>query len=98
MDFANHPVSIAEARAQKPDDRYDPRTWTPRDVLIDMLRDIDSGKLNPQSLIIIMQGEASDDLTPLPLYRYACKTGATHMLGIVDLALSTMRDFIRGIE
>lgn len=39
-DFSNHPASISELRAKK--DRSG-AMWTPRDALIDGLRDIDNG-------------------------------------------------------
>lgn len=41
-DFSNHPMSLAEVKAER---EYSSRAWTARDVLIAMLRDIDSGEL-----------------------------------------------------
>lgn len=39
-DYSNEPVSITELRANR---GSSPKKWTPRDVLINILRDIDSG-------------------------------------------------------
>lgn len=49
LNFADAPVSLAQRRAEK---TYDGRLWTPRDVLIDLLRDNDSGKINPQLMVV----------------------------------------------
>lgn len=49
--FADHPLSIAEIRADKSQNATD---WTPRDVLIELLRDIDSGAIAPDALIVAM--------------------------------------------
>lgn len=55
--FANHPQSLSEIKSDK---SWNPQDWTPRDALISALRDIDSGKINPDSLIIIYNNK--DDL------------------------------------
>ena len=47
--FANYPRSVGEARSDKSQSMRD---WTPRDVLIDLLRQIDSGKL-PIDMIVV---------------------------------------------
>lgn len=48
-DFKNHPKSITELRAEKEEDAS---KWTPRDALISVLRDIDSGETSPDALVI----------------------------------------------
>ena len=48
-DFRDTPVSITELRAERTQ-RAD--KWTPRDVLIALLRDIDQGKIEPHRLIV----------------------------------------------
>lgn len=48
--FADYPKSLAEIRSDRSQNSAD---WTPRDALIDLLRDIDSGKFNPKSLMIV---------------------------------------------
>lgn len=49
-DFSNHPTSIGEARAMR--DR-DGGAWTPREALVHLLRSIDSGEANPDTLTVI---------------------------------------------
>lgn len=48
-DYAQHPRSITEIRSGKTRDAAD---WTPRDVLIHVLRMIDSGEWEPQLLLV----------------------------------------------
>ena len=52
--FADHPKSITEIRSDKSENGTD---WTPRDALIDVLREIDSGRLNVSALVICMREE-----------------------------------------
>ena len=47
--FAQHPVSLTEAKAGKSGDAA---LWTPRDALISALRRLDSGEINPSSIFI----------------------------------------------
>jgi hypothetical protein len=66
-DFSNHPKSVGEARSARTSDASD---WTPRDVLIDVLRDIDAGRVRPDCLIVVHRelGKTSFAMaTPDPL-------------------------------
>ncbi len=56
-DYGNHPVSLTEARAQRSEDS---RLWTPRDALISLLRDIDSGEINPDALVTVCRTKDED--------------------------------------
>ena len=47
-EYKNHPLSITEVKADK---AKNGALWTPRDALINLLRDIDNG-LNVEMLII----------------------------------------------
>ena len=49
-DFSKQPVSLAEARAEK---AQDGTLWTLRDALVSLLREIDSGKVDPGAGIIV---------------------------------------------
>ena len=49
-DFSDAPTTIGEARAAK---SGRPDHWTPREVLVRLLRMIDEGKENPSQLVII---------------------------------------------
>jgi hypothetical protein len=48
-DFADHPLTIGELQRQKTPSCD---IGKPRDILIEMLRDIDSGKANPTAMVI----------------------------------------------
>lgn len=48
-DFKDHPLSIGEIKSDRTGDGSQ---WTPRDVLVKMLRDIDSGAVNPDVLVV----------------------------------------------
>lgn len=52
-DFADMPASIGEHRA---DEDRDGRSWTPRDALIDVLRRLDKGEIEPRNLAIVWNG------------------------------------------
>ena len=45
--FANYPESLAEVRSGS-----NAALWGPRDVLISVLRDLDSGRISPDALIV----------------------------------------------
>lgn len=48
-DYAQHPMSITEARADKSSSAAD---WKPRDALIKLLREIDSGETNVDVVVV----------------------------------------------
>lgn len=48
--FSDHPVSLQEHKADKENSAA---AWKPRDALIHVLRLIDNGKINPDSLVIM---------------------------------------------
>ena len=47
--FKDHPQSIGELKSDRTDDCKD---WTPRDVLIHVLRGIDKGEINTSVLLV----------------------------------------------
>lgn len=51
-DFKDHPETVGELRSGKSEDSAD---WSPRDVLIAALREIDSGKVEPTALVLVMK-------------------------------------------
>lgn len=65
MNFARYPQSITELRASETNDA---REWTPRDVLIDVLRKLDAGEIHPDHLVVCWYkealGEDEEELTP----------------------------------
>lgn len=52
VNYANQPLSIAELRSDKTESARD---WKPRDALISVLREIDSGEIDPEVLVIAMK-------------------------------------------
>ena len=65
MNFARYPQSIPELRVESSDDFSE---WTPRDVLIHILRKIDSGEIAPDTMVIgwyrAVRPEGEEELTP----------------------------------
>ena len=48
--YKDYPRSITELKGEKD---HDSRTWTPRDALINTLRDLDSGELEADHIMIL---------------------------------------------
>jgi hypothetical protein len=67
--FSNAPTSIAELRAHKAEDA---RKWTPRDVLVSLLRDIDKGEIAPDQLVVCMSRD-NEDGSAISWYRQAVR-------------------------
>jgi hypothetical protein len=57
-DYSQHPKSLSEVRADKSRNGSD---WTPRDVLIQTLRQIDSGELDPAAMIVVYSHKPNPD-------------------------------------
>lgn len=62
ISFANAPQSITEIRSDRTNDAS---VATPRDILIAMLRDIDSGRINPVALIVCVKAGDME-------YKFSC--------------------------
>lgn len=56
--FADYPLSMTEIKAEREGDM---RIWTPRDVLIDLLRRIDSGDLVTDAMVVSFRRVDGDD-------------------------------------
>ena len=56
-DYREHPLTVGEIRAQKDEDC---RSWTPRDVLIETLRSIDNGEIDPKTLVVVFDRSQTD--------------------------------------
>lgn len=48
-DYTDTPVSIGELRTER---SANARDWTPRELLISLLREIDSGQIEPTDLVV----------------------------------------------
>lgn len=84
-DYSEHPQSVAEIRAGKAGRA---RLWTPRDALIDMLRDIDSGKVAPRTLVICWS--EPDQSGEMCAYFSAAGPDIMSSLGTVEAAKTVM--------
>ena len=65
--YAGHPKSVGELRSDKTESARD---WTPRDVLIDLLRAIDEKKLDPDAVVVIVRPRAPEGIAQVH-YRIA---------------------------
>ena len=77
--YAEHPVSVTEVRAHKSQKAKD---WTARDALIDTLRRIDSGELNPTALVICIGALNADGTTDTHYSNFAGNVYQT--LGLLE--------------
>lgn len=82
MDFKDHPPSITEIRSDKTGRGAD---WTPRDALIRLLRDIDSGEVVIQALFIAAKVPGSEPGACRPLFSVSA-ADPTEALGTVEMA------------
>lgn len=57
IDFSKHPKSVSEIKAERSDLASD---MTPRDVLISVLRDIDSRAEKPDIMAVVWRGTDKD--------------------------------------
>lgn len=56
-DFSSHPKTIGELRSDK---THDASSWSPRDVLVSTLREIDAGEIDPDALVVCWRGKVHD--------------------------------------
>lgn len=76
--FADYPTLLNDVRSDRTDDA---RHWTPRDALIELLRAIDQGKVNPDMIVICFREQDADG--PRAKYRMA---GADNLTALGVLA------------
>lgn len=80
--FATYPRSLSAYRSDKSDAACD---WTARDVLIETLRMIDSGEVNPDHMVVVFR-----DILPEGVRQTGyCSSGEDSyvMLGMMHLSL-----------
>jgi hypothetical protein len=69
VNYADHPPTIGELRSDRSDCASD---WSPRDLLISVLREIDSGALNLDALVLVYRKRCeSPNKVHRPGYRVA---------------------------
>ena len=89
--MSDPPVNLNKARAEK---AQDSRLWTPRDMLADMLADIEAGRVNPKEICVHWFEE-----TPKGGYRhFFCVAGLTYQthIALLHVALNRVLDMWRG--
>lgn len=80
-DFSNHPVSLTEARAERD---CDMSAWKPRDVLIHLLRQIDAGEVNVETLVIAYRHkDRNGDYFTSNL---KCAESMPNVIGVLEIA------------
>lgn len=79
MDYRDEPVSVTEYRAIKSADAAD---WTPRDVLVSVLRDLDKGIVKIEDVVVGFRGKRGD--IGGVFYSCSCKT-ALEGLGLMEI-------------
>jgi hypothetical protein len=79
--FANHPKSIGEIRAEK---EGDGSLWSPRDALIELLRKIDSGEIEIDCAVLVY-GKIHEDKSKNVVWSVACPSPVT-ALGLLTRA------------
>lgn len=77
--YAEFPTSLAERRGLE-----DCQRWAPRDVLIHMLRQIDSGEWVPDGIVICWVRHEDDDHTATGLRRSKCTV--LEAVGMIEAA------------
>lgn len=85
--FANHPKSVGELRAEKSER---PQDWSPRDALIAVLRLIDKGEIAPDVLVISYGQRAKDGRATMHDYFSAGGQNIFETTGVVMRTLHRM--------
>jgi hypothetical protein len=83
-DFSEYPMSLGEKRAAK---QHDAGKWTVRDALIAALRDIDSGRFDPQHCVLafaIIEGSNTQVET------FNCFPSSFYAVGLLQAASKQM--------
>jgi len=87
--FADAPVSITEARSNKLNDA---RLCTPRDILVEMLREIDSGASSPQIMMIVYRTKPDENERTVVNRKAAGPATWTEFLGLAARLQFIMND------
>ena len=82
--FSDAPMTIGEIRSTKTDSMRD---ISPREILIEILREIDSGRLTLADLVIVGIKNGKNELT----YRASSPRGGTYALGMLTRAIHIMQ-------
>jgi hypothetical protein len=78
--YANYPRSVNELRSHRSGNAAD---WSPREMLISLLRDMDSGRIKPESMVVAFRERL--DTGYRTDFHAACPD-ATVMTGLLETA------------
>jgi len=90
--FAGHPVSIGEARSVR---EHDCRLWSPRDALVNTLRDLDEGKINPTDLLICWATTSDDGA--VGIFQAVSAHSGVFALGMVSRVAQQLGEQMAGL-
>jgi hypothetical protein len=82
-DFKEYPTTLGEARSDRTNCSKD---WSPRDCLISILRDIDSGLISPDKLIVITHYDETDEMDEYTRACYAGDVSLVERMGLLETA------------
>lgn len=86
--FADYPKSVGELKSDKTQDSSD---WSPRDVLIHALREIDNGSIDPTALVLVIKPKSNDPEKPSSRTRFLVSSPDIHItLGLLPSAMIKM--------
>lgn len=89
LNFADAPMSLATKRAEKAEDG---RLWKPRDLLIDLLRDIDNGRLSPQAMVVMHKTTHTDN--SYDIVTLSCGGANRHeLIGVAYEGIKTIMEY-----
>lgn len=74
MTYADSPITIGELRSDRTDSAGD---WSPRELLISLLRGIDEGEISPESMVVLF------NVGDVVSYRVSARS-AISVLGLMD--------------
>lgn len=91
--FADAPETIADLKSEKTDLASD---WTPRDMLIKLLRAVDRGELKAEAMVVAWYVPGKDQAGVVPTFMCAGGRGALDLIGLS--AYCTQRLILQGGE
>lgn len=86
--YADTPVSVSEVRGLRSGECD---KWTPRDVLVNLLRKIDAGEAAPEQLVLVYREPADDGEGYTNQVRVAAKD-RIYTLGLLTNAITMVQE------
>jgi hypothetical protein len=85
-DDGSHVINISEVMARR---KSDASLWKPRDVLEQLIKEIDSGEMNPDAMVVVYRHhEKGDEKCSKTLTGYSVSAPDMHVaLGLLSRAM-----------